>query len=57
MKSFIQTLKENKKKSIAIMESGGAIAAGFWKKNVDAILVSFYGGEQMAPGMFNIIYG
>jgi beta-glucosidase len=39
------------------MEPGGAVAAGFWRQNADAILVSFYGGEQTAPGVFNILYG
>lgn len=39
------------------MQAGGAVAAGFWKDNTDAILASFYGGEQFSPAVFDVMYG
>jgi beta-glucosidase len=57
VKEFAQNLKDKKKKSIVVMQQGGAVAAGFWKENADAILASFFGGEQMAPAVFDVIYG
>lgn len=39
------------------MQAGGAVAAGFWEENSDAILTSFYGGEQFSPAVFDVMYG
>lgn len=57
LKAFAENAKDKKKKTILVMQQGGATAMGFWKKNCDAILVSFFGGEQWAPATFNILYG
>lgn len=39
------------------MTAPGPVLTKFWSNNANAILVNFYAGEQMAPAMFNVIFG
>lgn len=58
IKSFVEGLGENRsKKVITVMMAPGAVLTDFWTKHSDAILVSFFGGEQFAPAIFNIMDG
>jgi len=54
--SFVQELNKTKK-IITVMMAPGAVLTDFWTKHSDAILVSFFGGEQFAPAIFNIMDG
>jgi beta-glucosidase len=54
--NFGKSNKKKGKKTIVIMSIPGVVEFP-WSNDVDAIIADFYGGEQMAPALLNILYG
>jgi beta-glucosidase len=54
--SFAQSNRKQGKKTIVVMSIPGVVEFP-WADEVDAIIADFYGGEQMAPALLNVIYG
>ena len=53
---FGKNNKKNGKKTIVVMSIPGVVEFP-WSEDVDAIIADFYGGEQMAPALYNILFG
>ena len=54
--SFGKKNKKHGKKTIVVMSIPGVVEFP-WADDVDAIIADFYGGEQMAPALLNVLYG
>lgn len=44
------------KKTVVVLQTGSAVEMP-WLKNVDAVLETWYAGEQMGPALANILFG
>ncbi|MGC3994026.1 MAG: glycoside hydrolase family 3 C-terminal domain-containing protein [Propionicimonas sp.] len=54
--TLVEAVAGAAKKTVVVLQTGSAVEMP-WLKDVDSVLETWYGGEQMGPALANILFG